>query len=234
MISIITSDTVPQTSDSYYGYKIRSYFKAYGPNFNFCRFYKCEDSVIMIYNSTMVIDNSKVSDEIISFIELINPVSIEIRCNHGITDLSGYKQHVRKLFKFNNANIQINNKELKINCCLDKIFPIVEEGFGIKEYDEWYVDISHRIRHNTANIYLYKDSVTATMQFNEADFAFFSHIATSAESRGKGYARELLYILSGMMKSQNSDAYLFALEHRVTFYEEIGFIPVYSDILFEK
>ena len=234
MISIITSDTVPQTSDSYYGYKIKSYFKAYGSNYNFCRFYKCEDAVIMIYNSTMVIDNSKVSDEMISFIELINPMSIEIRCNDGITDLNGYNQHIRELFKFNNANKQINNNELKINCCLDKIFAILKEGFGIKEYDEWYVDISHRIRHNTANIYLYKDSVTATMQFNEDDFAFFSHIATSAESRGKGYARELLYILSGMIENQNSDAYLFALEHRVTFYEEIGFIPVYSDILIEK
>lgn len=234
MINLITTSTIPQTSESYYGYKIRSYFKAYGPDYNFCRFYKCEDAVVMIYNSTMVIDNSIVSDEIISFIELIIPVSIEIRCNDGITDLNGYNKQVRQLFKFNSTDKQINNNDLKINCCLDKIFLILEEGFGIKEYDEWYVDISHRIRHNTANIYLYKDSVTATMQFNEDNFAFFSHIATSADSRGKGYARELLYVLSGMMESQNSYAYLFALEHRVTFYEEIGFIPVYSDILFEK
>lgn len=231
MINLMT-DEVITTSETYYGYKIKSYYNAYGTAYDFCRFYCFEYGTILIYNSTMVIDNTDISDELLSFVAMINPVSIEIRTSFDISPV-GCNILDRTMFEFVSGQSEISFSDIVINSDFNTVYKILDEGFGTIDYDGWYVDISHRTRHNVAETFLYKDKVTATKQFENNDFCFFSHIATSKSARGKGYARQLLYTLSEYYSMRNVRCFLFALDKRVSFYKEIGFKEVYKDKLYE-
>ena len=113
------------------------------------------------------------------------------------------------------------------------MFKILDEGFDIKEYDAWYADTSHRIRHGISETFLW-NSTTVTKLFDIDDFVFLSYIATGKADRGKGRARQLLYYLCSKFEKQGKTVYLFAKDERVSFYEGIGFQPVSCDIFYEK
>ena len=100
------------------------------------------------------------------------------------------------------------------------------------DFDKWYVDISHRIRHGVSELYLY-DRTTVTKSFDIDGYVFLSHIATAKSERGKETARRLLRCLAEKYNNEGKEAYLFARDHRRSFYESIGFEPVKEDILYE-
>ena len=95
-------------------------------------------------------------------------------------------------------------------------------------------DTSHRIRRYKSRIYLYKNSTTATVQYIVKNNAFIGQVATTFEDRGKHYARQLLFYISEILLKQGIKAYLFARENRISYYEEIGFKPIMTDIIIER
>jgi GNAT superfamily N-acetyltransferase len=234
VITRINGSNTVSVSDSYYGRKIASYLKAYGADYDFCQFYRLDSGTVMVYNSSAVIDCSAKDEELDSFINMLYPVSVEISNAEIISLPDEYERKKRILFKLCKGVTDINFSDLKVNTSLDDIYAILKESFGITEYHAWYADISHRIRHSIAKTFIYEDKATATMQFCEDGFAFFSHIASAEKYRGRGYARKLLYCIAEELEKNNISGYLFALEHRVSFYREIGFSPISEDILFEK
>jgi len=242
-------DSIPElVSDSYYGRKILAAYTAYGGGYDFCKFYSCfdcgdrcnrsnrghrSDGIIHIYSTSMVIDGNVDADEAEMFINLTKPVTIEISSRTALHLGSGYRQKHRTLFRVRPRETDIAFEDVKVNSYTDVCYDILSKSFDtVGSYDEWYVDISHKIRHSVSELYLY-DSTTVTQQFNINGFIFLSHIATAPEARGKGMARRLLYCLGREAEKRSADAYLFALDHRRSFYETIGFEPVYEDILYE-
>lgn len=234
MITRISGNDIIPVSDSYYGRKIASYLKAYGADYDFCQFYRLDSGALMVYNSSAVIDCNAKDEELNSFINVLSPVSVEIGRADFIILPAEYQRKKRILFKFCRGITDINYSDIKINTSLNDIYAILRESFGLTEYEAWYADIFHRIRNNTAKTFLYEDKVTATMQFCEDCFAFYSSIASAEKYRGQGYARKLLHCIAEELDNNNISGYLFALEHRVSFYKEIGFEPVDEDILFER
>ena len=116
---------------------------------------------------------------------------------------------------------------------MEECYEILKESFdSFGSFDEWYVDISHRIRHGVSGLYLY-EKTTVTKYFDIDGFVFVSGIATAASERGKGTARRVLRCLAEEFRTEGKRMYLFALDHRKSFYEAIGFLPVGGDILFE-
>lgn len=222
-----------RVSNSYYGYKILAAYLAYGAEYDFCKFYSCGDGVVHIYNSSMVIDGKCDTSELEMFIKMLKPATIEMSSEPTLQIGGGYKQRHRTLFRLKSCSCVMDNSCVKVNTCAADCHKILAESFeNMGSYEDWYVDINHRIRHNVANLYLF-DSTTATQQFNINGFVFLSHIATAEEARGKGAARKLLYYLAEKYEIENCKAYLWALDHRKSFYESIGFVPVAEDILYE-
>lgn len=229
-------DGIPElVSNSYYGRKILAAYRAYGGKYDFCRFYSCGSysGIIHIYNTTMVIDGNIDFAELEMFIDMTKPAAIEAKSGFALQIGNRYLAKHRTLFRVKSEKTDISPDSVKVNCCTDKCFKILNESFdNMLSYDDWYVDISHRIRHGISKLYLY-DGTTATQQFNINGFIFLSHIATEKSQRGRGTARRLLWMLGAEAEKRGENIYLFALDHRRSFYETIGFEPVGEDILYE-
>jgi len=227
-------DGIPElVTNSYYGYKILAAYRAYGAGYDFCKFYSCGEGVVHVYNSIMVIDGNADLAELEMLIEMTKPATIEASSAHTLQAGSIYQKHNRTMFCLKSCKTDVDANVVKINSFTDECYKILSESFeNMGDFENWYVDINHRIRHKVANLYLF-DSTTATQQFNINGFVFLSHIATAEAERGRGTARRLLYFLAQKYKSEGCEAYLWALDHRKTFYESIGFEPVAEDILYE-
>ena len=221
-------------TDSWYGKKIRAYLNAYGAGYDFCRLYEADSGgYILVYNSTMTADGNFDKDELQGFINMLAPVTIEVSKRTPLQLGGEYTAYNKTLFRGVHRENNIDSDHIVKNAMLDKVYAVLEEGFGITEFEAWYTDSSHRIRHGVSDIFLY-GSTTVTKLFDVDDYVFLSHIATGASDRGKGTARNLLYWLCGEYEKQGKEVYLYAKDERVSFYEGIGFEAVDSDIFYER
>lgn len=222
---------------SYYGRKILAAYKAYGGKYDFCRFYACKTDeggagTVHIYNSSMVIDGDADLEDVSMLIKMTKPANIEI--SGGVhLNAEGYAGRRRTLFRAVPKGADVPFGDITVNSRFEECYGILAESFeNMGSFEEWYVDISHRVRHGVSELYLWGDT-TVTMNFDEDGFVFISHIATAASARGKGSARRLLYRIADKFEKEGKGVHLFALDHRKTFYEAIGFEPVAEDILYE-
>lgn len=231
MIKQITEGN-PVFSDSWYGKKIQAYVEAYGINYDFCRLYSSDKGgMILVYNSTMTCDGAFDKGELDSFISILDPITLEI--SDPLFKPERYEEIRKTLFKGISAENAVNSENIIVNSCLNDVYAVLEEGFGLTEYDSWYADTSHRIRHGMSDVFLWH-STTVTKLFDVKDYVFLSYIATGKADRGKGRARQLLYYLCGEYHKQGKEVYLYAKDERVSFYEGIGFKPVSTEIFYEK
>ncbi len=239
MIKLIT-DTDVMLNDSfhkdYYGRKILSYYKAYGLEYDFCRFYEISEGTlhgfIVKFNSVMIISTQcdLPVNEIIHFIQMNKPFRVEapqqIICH--LNNIDGYKMLGRTKFEFtDHMPDEFDTKKLDISPRLDDIYEILHEGFPtLTEYGLWITEHSHKIRHRLSKIFLYNECTTATVIYDIDDHVLIGQVATKIDARGKGYARELLYWIGHTLNQCGKTVSLFALDYRASFYREIGFRPV--------
>lgn len=227
-------------SNDHYGRRFRALLTAYGVGYDFCRFYEVtreeKQSYFVVLNSSMTISSVGEIDmeEIKLFIRMYKIFSIEMPLFLAEKiNLAEYTATKRVLFEFTKGDFT-ENMCVDENPKLDDVFTILKDGFPLENcYDLWLTDTSHQIRHGVSKIFLY-NSTTATMYYNIDGIAFFGQIATSPESRGKGYARELLYWLEDKISDDGMKAQLFAKPNRVSFYKGIGFKEINTDLIFER
>lgn len=234
MIKQVFSADDLQFGHNIIGGKIASAVTAYGTEYDFCRLYYADSGgYILAYNGSMLCDGVLDADELSVFAGMLNADNIEVSSDTALHIGDGYKRVGRTLFELIPKGNDIDSRCVKQNTLLKKCYEIISAGFGINEFDPWYVDISHRIRHGVSDIYLYK-STTVTKAFDYNGMVFLSHIATSPEARGKGTARSLLYYLCGELSQDGKKVYLYARDERRSFYEDAGFCPVRYDYFYEK
>lgn len=83
-------------------------------------------------------------------------------------------------------------------------------------------------------MFTYRNSTTASAVFDIENVVLIGQVATDTAARGRGYAREFLKWLAGFFNGLGKRAYLLALDVRVSFYREIGFREVESEIVLER
>lgn len=226
-------DTDIRLSESYYGYKIRSLLDAYGTGYDFCKLYtNTFGGTILTYNSTMIVDGSFDENELRGFIQILCPVTVEIPAENTLILNDEYVKTERTLFKASENLSCVDNIDVKHNDFIADSFPIISESFGINEFDEWYVDISHRIRHGVSDIFLYK-TTTATKAFDVNGFVFLSHIATKSEDRGQGNASQLIKWICDKYQKECKEIFLYSKKERYTFYQSLGFEKILTDTVYE-
>lgn len=226
-------DTDIKLSESYYGYKIRSLLNAYGTSYDFCKLYMNEaDGTILTYNSTMIADGSFDENELDSFIEMLCPVTVEVPADICLNLNDDYVRTERSLFKAPKGLFCDEDIDVKHNTFTADCFPMISEAFGITGFDEWYVDISHKIRHGVSDIYLYK-TTTVTKAFEINGFVFLSHIATAGADRGQGNAARLIKWLCEKYEKECKEVYLYSKKERYTFYQSLGFEKILTDTVYE-
>lgn len=236
MIKQIQQDITPDFPDSHYGRKLKSLFRAYGTNYDFCKFYQSDNDFIGIYNQNMIYTGNGINNlvEFKIFVDINSPDEIEVPEKLSKTkNFDGYRKINRAYYEFAHGSYQ-ENMDVDENPRLDDVFDIVKEGFDVKDnYREWMTDISHRVRHGVSKCYIWNNT-TATCHFIENNVAFFGQISTKQSERGKGNARQLLYYLQDKFAKQGITCALYAQQHRWSFYDSLGFKAIYTDNYYKK
>ena len=85
-----------------------------------------------------------------------------------------------------------------------------------------------------ADGYLPSLPTTVTILFDIENHVLVGQVATCAAARGSGYARDFLHWLANQLQQQGKYAVLYALDIRVSFYQEIGFEAADTEWVLER
>lgn len=233
------------TADCWYARKLTAYLNAYGVGYDFCQFYRitadepCE-AWAMLFNSTLVICGSGKLPlaEMECFITMHMPARVE-----GPTALIGalspnnYEYKRRTMFALCPTELPdgFSVDAIDDEPPLDTVYDILREGFpNLIDYDLWMTDTSHLRRRGMTRQYTYRGMTTASLLFDVDDHVLVGQVATRVAARGSGYARSFLGWLAGELQAQGKIAVLYALDIRVSFYKEIGFVPIETSSLLSR
>ena len=229
------------------GKKMLAYMRAYGPNYEFCRFYKITGDYggvgyMFIINSTLIICSDgklEPSEELNLFVSMNVPFRIEGDQSvlEGIKIPERYQTLNRTIFELipDDTPFESIEEHVEFNPKLTDVYKILSEGFpNIADFSLWYTDTSHRCRHGISRVFTYRDSTTASAVFDIGSTVLIGQVATNIAARGRGYAREFLKWLAKFFNGLGKRAYLLALDVRVSFYQEIGFKIVGKEIVLER
>lgn len=228
------------------GKKMLAYMRAYGPSYEFCRFYRITDEngegFMFIINSTLIICGDgklRASEEINLFVSMNVPFRIEgdREILEEIKLSDRYQVLNRTIFELttDDSPLESIEEQVDFNPKLPEVYKILSEGFpNIADFSLWYTDTSHRCRHGISRVFTYRNCTTASAIFDIGSTVLIGQVATTLSARGRGYAREFLRWLAKFFNGLGKRAYLLALDVRVSFYEEIGFKIAGREIVLER
>jgi len=195
------------------------------------------------YNDTVAyLSNGADVFEVASFLKVIGYFSLTTNSQELIDKLT-YKEspeevsnvapsgHIMKLPKGNEYKGKVASLDGKIFVNREEDFNIFYEtlnnnfpGNVFSNYSDWYVDISHRVRHGTMDFAIVLDfdcKATASALIISEGSALLGAISTNEEVRGKHYAQTLI----GMFceKYKDKDIFIMCAPEKVAFYEKQGF-----------
>lgn len=214
-------------NEDIYSIRILSLLKAYGTSYDFASFYKQTDdqgnitAIISRLDSDLTISYLNADHtELIEFIEVIGYSSC--LCN----GLEGYQRQydegiIMKTIK--KAEMSIPYVEIDEYPRLMDLFDF--DNYESAQFESWYVDVSHRIRHNCAKAYALKvnDEIISSAIFSSIynDNAILTSVQTQPEFRKMGYGSMLV---SEMIGDIRGTVYLMREKDKnESFYKKLGF-----------
>lgn len=198
--------------------KIKALAACYGAKYDFCRFYGAGNSVLCGLNGEYILCGCDDPDELAEFFEFAG--FSEIFCSFGAGDELAKRLCCRRedidLMRFIGEGAAC---ETERETPLEELYEILKTGFDI-EFEPWYLDISHRIRHGVARTRRLGDSALV-IQHEIGGAALLSQIATLPRSRGKGNAARLIRAVCAELYP--SAVYILCEDKLFGFYERVGF-----------
>lgn len=202
--------------------KIRALLRAYGVKYDFCRFYVSESAAFCEMDGCFVICETGGSPDIEELADFLAFGGFsEIFCSAGLgaplaKRLSCRSQRV-SLMRFEGEAVP--NAEVETNPPLDEVYEILKTAFDI-EYEAWYADMSHRIRHGVAKARKLGNSALM-IQHDINGEALLSQIVTLPGFRCRGNASRLIKAVCAELSE--SEVFLLCEDELVPFYEKLGF-----------
>mgnify|MGYP004460412267 CR=1 FL=1 len=233
MIQFITDPDELVLDQSYYSGRIKAACDAYGTGYDFCRLYRSEKGSLLIYNSSAVISGEWDDiGELCSFIMINSPETVECPPDVGERlSLDGYTAYHRTLFE---KKVEPSPSKYTETVSLMKMYEIVKAAFGISEFELWYADMSHRIRHGVSRAFMCDDTACACADFVYVGYGYISQVAVSPDQRGKGYGRRITDMVSGELAEMGAATRLWAYDDVYDFYRRLGFEPVGYDNIYKR
>lgn len=212
--------------------RIFSQLLAYGTGERFLEHWvQLEDNepraVISRIDGNITIFCENVNDELLEFIEAVG-------YNTVFADKELFPQYwsgevLMKFVRKPEAEISDN---IDFNPTIREIYSVLErcrgEGFGVPDFDSFYPDMSHRVRHNLSRILAYRldgQAIACCMTSAETgNCAIISGVACLSEYRGKGYASKLVAKIVEYLGDR--DIFVFCRKELVGFYSRLGFSSI--------
>lgn len=238
-------DLVRLCNKSPYGARIISYHTAYhGRKYDFLDFWiQYSDSKKAVcafcrYYSTLIIcgfagDFSETED----FIKMLSPSNILCDSRLDIDLNMPFEQGETMICKRVNDIQLCTDTIVRINSDMSKlrkVYSLLCEAEGsaapLPDFEEYFLDISHRIRHGVSEVYAIFDKEknivsTASLIAKSSTSSVIGCVATNVKSRGRGLASSMVHRITQKELAESRDVYL----HRkriIPIYEKIGFETV--------
>lgn len=201
--------------------KIRALLNAYGTKYDFCRFYVSENYILCEMNGSFVVCEIAENGDIDELAEFFTFGGFsEIFCSECLGKrfgrLLGCNVEIVNLMRFCG---EAERAEVEKSPPLGEVYEILKTAFDI-DYEYWYADMSHRIRHNVAAARKFGNSVLI-IQHNLNGEALLSQIATLPSSRSRGNASRLISAVCGELSP--SEVFVICEDALTGFYRKIGF-----------
>lgn len=202
--------------------KIRALLVSYGLKYDFCRFYVGEWNAGSAFlgglNGSFVLSEIGKCDnnELAEF--LIFSGFSEVFCSESAGELAANlpcRSQTVNVMRFEGVGVPC---AVLTEPSLDNVYTILKTAFDI-EYEPWYLDMSHRVRHGVTAFRMLNGSVLA-IQHNINGEALLSQIATLPEKRGLGNARRLI---SAVCAELSDSVYVICGDALLEFYNKLGF-----------
>lgn len=251
MIQQIPSFTPDETAileQTFRGRQILSYEHVYGGGYDFCRFFRVIDPEsgkrgwLFLLNATLLIctEAEIAGEEIRDFAAMHLPFRIE--CPQYLLPIlktiPNYQALHRATFALTpggQCSDSFDPDAVEQAPKLSEVYSILQEGFpNLLEYSLWLTDVSHRVRHGMSRVLTYRDSTTLTLVYDWKGAVLVGQVATRVAQRGSGYARDFLRWTANQLAQQGKRAVLYALDIRISFYQEIGFQEIASEYVLER
>ena len=204
--------------------KIRALLYGYGTNYDFCRFFTAKNLIMArFYDDFILCTYGEIGE--IDFEELCGFLNFSgfsrLFCSENTGEILSEKlprSYLRlNLMRFSGDFVQSAEKIEQPS--LDEAYKVLKTSFKL-EFEPWYLDMSHRIRHGISRIYGICGSVLA-VQHNLFGEALLSQIATIPEKRGNGNASRLISAVCRELCE--SKVFVLCEDSLLTFYAKNGF-----------
>lgn len=206
--------------------RIDAYYRAYGGEYDFCRFYHGRDTAVMLYGGEVFAWAGGGADtvELGLFLKTLPHFSLIMNdiCREGV-DENGTAKPLYCMYK---RQEQTLTGEDIFTEDYEAVFDVISDAFDIKgkeARDRWYTDTCHRVRHGVSKMLLLchegKPAATCTVLYQNRSGAFLSHIGVKKELWGKGLGGRILSLAAGRYGSIS----LLCEEDKRGFYEHYGF-----------
>ncbi len=207
--------------------KIKVLYKAYGAELPFCSFYAQKDesgrttAIISKFYTSATVSVNEYFDmvEIVDFLRMISPSEI-------FSDMSFRKFFCESAKEGFAVAIDCKKSE-SLNEIPDvnklkevhRLFSQGDDDLIVGAFEDWHVDINHRLRHNAAKIFFKENS--AALILTDGKNALLNGIATDKQMRLRGEGSRLISNIRASCGAEN----LFALCSRnlLPFYLKSGF-----------
>ena len=238
----ITDSLNALNCDNPYMCRIMSVYNAYGANMRFADFWCQYDEKNIAVSAVCRIDNqvtlytTENSDieEIADFISFLKPFSI--LCDNKVALKSdSYVKQTGMVLKYNSDSV-INQSEQSIKVVrtpdIKKIYTLLTstefENFTNVDFESFYLDLSHKIRHSCARAYAVFDGDNiiscAVVPFETRDCAIISAVATDKSYRNKGIASSLLKSVISDLQLESKSIYIYReIDKNIDFYKGLNF-----------
>ncbi len=203
--------------------KIYALWLCYGTKYDFCRFYTADGAVICGQDGSFVVSDFGNCDfeELAGFLTMNG--FAEIFCSgYAGKSLSEKITCIRsdvQLMRFDGIGVPCETEK---DTPLEELYNILKTSFDI-EFEPWYLDMSHRIRHGIARTRRL-DCSALVIQHELNGSALISQVATIPDERGKGGASRLISAVCAELSE--GDIFVICEDELCGFYEKNGFYKI--------
>lgn len=240
MLKVITSSAeLPAFPDDPCGVRIAAIASAYGFDYSFALFWRqlCEETgrvtaLVASFDRNLTICATEDADfaELAAFIGAIGGESLLCAASVGQRlGLSGGQACTALRFVGSDLPCaQIG--EISYMALYALLQSGTDGGIKLPGFESWYVDLSHRVRHNAARTLAVMQSGTpvaaAIAAYETDEAALLSGVATLPPFRASGYGKAAVCTLSNTLHTQGKAVFVLARAQEVGFYVRCGFTPI--------
>ena len=214
-----------------YTEKIRAFAEGYGFGYSFCRFWRQDSGAVICgyYSDAAAVCHAPLTDtqaeELAGF--LTRTQFGHILMPYPLYERLGDCPDAEKtlLMKWSDDvkfSVDCDKGRLQTDVSLGQIYEIVRSGFDI-DFDKWYTDTSHMLRHGIAGVYMLGNSTCAIRMYSSSGISYVSYVCTLPEQRGTGLAGKLMKLVGITEKQKGNDTFVFCRNELRHFYESAGY-----------